>query len=122
LIEFMKRAFGARQSMSMANADGSIGHTEMKIGDSFIMLSDAREGNPPMPTSLYVYVEDVDAVYQRAVEAGGTVVMEVQTHFYGDRSGGVKDMCGNNWWIATHVEDMSDDELKRRHKEARAGH
>ena len=122
LIEFMKRAFGAQQLMSMVNEDGLIGHTEMKIGDSVIMLSEAREGYPPAPTGLYVYVEDVDAVYQRAVEAGGTAIMEPQTHFYGDRSGGVKDMCGNSWWIATRVEDITDEELTRRHKEARGSH
>jgi PhnB protein len=120
LIEFMKRTFGATQLMSMVNEDGSIGHTEMKIGDSVIMLGGAGPGHPATSSSLYVYVEDVDTVFRRAIEAGGTQVMEVQTHFYGDRSGGVKDMCGTTWWIGTHVEDVPEEEVKRRYQEARS--
>ena len=75
-----------------------------------------------MPAMLYVYVEDVDATYQRALQAGATSVSEPKDQFYGDRSAGVQDSCGNQWWIGTHIEDVSEEELLRRHKEAMAAH
>jgi len=118
LIEFLKAAFGATVTMTMTQPDGKIGHTELRIGDSMLMMSEARGEWPAMPVMLYLYVEDVDATYQKAIDAGATSIMPVKDQFYGDRSGGVKDMCGNQWFIGTHKEDMSPEELNRRHEAA----
>jgi PhnB protein len=102
LIEFLKTAFDATVMMTTVNPEGKVGHTEVRIGDSVVMLSEARGEYHAMPTMLYVYVEDADATYKKAIEAGATSVRPVEDQSYGDRSGGVKDMCGNQWWMATH--------------------
>ena len=117
-IAFMSTVFGAQCTEQMLRPDGKIGHTELRIGDSMIMLSDASESNPATPVMLHVYVEDVDAMFERAVRAGGTVVSPPTDQFYGDRSGGVKEPSGNTIWIATHIEDVAPDELKRRAAQA----
>jgi PhnB protein len=122
LIDFMKAAFDAQEIFRMPMPDGSIGHAEVRIGNSMIMLGEARDQWKAMPTSLYLYLEDVDAVYARAVAAGGTPFSEPKNQFYGDRSGSIQDMCGNYWWMATHVEDVSEEEMKRRMEAAAAGH
>ena len=122
LIDFMKAAFDAQEVSRMSMPDGSIGHAEMRIGDSMVMLGEARDQWKAMPTSLYLYLEGVDAVYARALAAGATVVSEPKDQFYGDRSGAVLDMCGNFWWMATHVEDVSEEEMKHRMEAARGGH
>jgi PhnB protein len=115
LIEFAKKAFGAETvGEAMKRPDGTIMHTQIKIGDSLIMVSDASEQNKPTQTMLYIYVPNVDAVYQRAVAAGGTSMMEPMDMFYGDRSGGVKDPSGTQWFIGTHKEDVAPQELKKR--------
>jgi PhnB protein len=115
LIDFMKQAFGAKETERMSMPDGSIGHAEVRIGDSVIMMGDARENMwKAMPTSIYLYVEDCDAVYKRALEAGATTLMEPKDQFYGDRSGGVRDPVGNYWFIATHKEDLTKQELDKR--------
>jgi PhnB protein len=115
LIDFLKRAFDAKEIERMSMPDGSIGHAEVRIDDSIIMMGDAREEMwKAMPSSIYLYVEDCDAVYKRALEAGATSLMEPKDQFYGDRSGGVKDPVGNHWFIATHKEDLSKDELNKR--------
>jgi len=98
----------------MARADGSIGHAEVRIGDSVIMLSDARDQWKPLQSAVYLYVPDTDVVYRRALEAGATSVMEPADQFYGDRNAGVQDPAGNFWWIGTHQEDVSREELERR--------
>lgn len=103
LIEFLKAAFEATVIMSQAQPDGTVGHTEMRIGDSVVMLSEARAEWHAMPSTLYVYVPDADATYQKALDAGATSVRPVADQTYGDRSGGVKDMCGNQWWMSTHI-------------------
>jgi PhnB protein len=101
LIEFVKAVFDATVISSTINPDGKTGHTEVRIGDSVLMLSEARGTYHAMPTMLYLYVEDADFTFQKAIAAGATPVMPVQDQAYGDRSGGVKDMCGNQWWVAT---------------------
>jgi uncharacterized glyoxalase superfamily protein PhnB len=113
LIEFLKQAFGAT-SKEMCRPDGKIAHAEVQIGDSKVMVADIPEPSKSMPGVIYMYVEDVDTVYQRAITAGGTSISQPTTQFYGDRHGGVKDPAGNLWWIATHVEDVSSEELQRR--------
>ena len=113
-IEFMATVFGAKTVEQLMRPDGKIGHTEIRIGGSMIMLSEASDQHPATPVMLHVYVEDVDAAFDRAVKAGGTVVSKPSNQFYGDRSGGVKEPSGNTIWIATHVEDVTPDELQRR--------
>ena len=114
LIEFLKEAFCAVESERMTSPDGAVRHAEVRIGDSMLMLTDGGGEWKPMPASLYLYVNDADATYKRALAAGATSVMEPVTQFYGDRQGGVKDPSGNIWWIATHVEDVSPEELRKR--------
>jgi len=117
VIDFAKAVLGAREIMRFAAPDGRIGHAELRIGDSLIMLADASAEHPAMPCMLHVYVEDVDAAFQRALAAGATSLRPVANQFYGDRSGAVRDMCGNLWHMATHVEDVSPDEMRRRAEE-----
>jgi PhnB protein len=119
LIDFLQQAFDAQPLLSpMMRPDGSIGHAEVKIGDSVIMMGEPMGDMPPMPGSLYLYVQDTDAVYQRALQAGATSLMEPADQFYGDRSAGVKDPAGNQWWIATHKEDVPPAEMLKRAKAA----
>jgi uncharacterized glyoxalase superfamily protein PhnB len=105
----------------MAAPDGGVMHAEVKIGDSKIMMGEAMGEWKAKPCSLYLYVEAVDAVYQRAIQAGGTSVREPMVQFYGDRTAGVVDPCGNYWGIATHVEDVSHEELEKRFAAMMAG-
>lgn len=115
IVQFMKNAFGAEFMFEpMMRPDGKIMHAELKIGDSVVMISDASERAKATSAMLHVYVPNVDAVYQMALKAGGTSVMEPADMFYGDRSGGVTDPAGNHWHIGTHVEDVSPAELKKR--------
>jgi PhnB protein len=115
IIKFMKDAFGAQFAFEpMKRPDGKIMHAELKIGDSIVMISDASERAKATSAMLHVYVPNVDAVYQMALKAGGTSVMEPSDMFYGDRSGGVQDPAGNQWHIGTHVEDVSPAELQKR--------
>jgi PhnB protein len=114
LIEFLKRAFEATEIFRMARPDGAIMHAEVKIGASLIMMGEAGGEHRPMPACLYLYVNDADAVYKRALEAGASSQMEPTNQFWGDRQGGVKDPAGNLWWIATHVEDVPPEEVAQR--------
>jgi PhnB protein len=114
LLDFVKRAFDAVEGERMSRDDGSIGHAEVRIGDSVVMISDGRDPWKPMAAALYLYVPDTDATYQSAIDAGATSLMEPADQFYGDRNAGVKDPWGNIWWIGTHVEDMPREELERR--------
>ncbi len=121
-IEFYKKAFGAAESMRMTGPGGKIGHAEIRIGDSHVMLADeVPEMGYRGPRSfggsavtMLLYVEDVDATVDRAVAAGGKLVRPVKDQFYGDRTGGVEDPFGHVWYIATHIEDVSPEEMKRR--------
>jgi uncharacterized glyoxalase superfamily protein PhnB len=117
LIEFLVRAFQAEEISRILHPEGGIMHAEVKIGDSIIMMSEARGECKPMPSFLYLYVENTDTTYDRALQAGGTSTMEPKDEFWGDRSAGVKDPSGNHWWIATHQEDVSSAEIEKRIKE-----
>ncbi|MGV7212955.1 VOC family protein [Bradyrhizobium sp. UFLA05-112] len=118
VIGFMKDAFGAQPLFEpMMRPDGKVMHAEFKIGSSIVMIADSSERAQATSTMLYLYVPNVDTVYQKAVKAGGTPLMEPTDQFYGDRSGGVKDPAGNQWHIGTHIEDVSPAELKKRAEE-----
>ena len=127
-IEFYKRAFRAKERMRMPGPEGTIGHAELEIGDSLVMLSDPfpqATTRPPKElggtsASVFMYVEDVDAVVKQAVDAGATVTMEVADQFWGDRFGAVQDPFGHLWSIATHVEDLTPEEIAERGKAAMA--
>ncbi|WP_315822645.1 VOC family protein [Paraflavitalea speifideaquila] len=119
LIEFTKAAFGAELKYKLDRHDGAIMHAEVKIGSNVIMMGEPTPQFGPMPASLYLYVPDCDKTYAAALQAGGISMAEVKTmHHAGERYGCVKDLAGNIWWIATHVEDMSLEESKRRIKES----
>ena len=125
-IDYYKQAFGATERVRMDAPDGKIGHAELQIGDSRIMLSDPfpqASTRPPSElggtsASVFMYVEDVDAVVKRAVDAGATVTMEVADQFWGDRFGSIMDPFGLSWSIATHVEDLTPDEIAERGRAA----
>jgi uncharacterized glyoxalase superfamily protein PhnB len=114
LIEFLKQAFAAEEIHRSAMPDGTVMHAQVKIGDSMVMMGEAGGEWKPMPVMLYLYVDDVEAWYHRALKAGATSVRELTDEFYGDRVGGVQDPSGNQWWMATHVEDVSPEEMARR--------
>ena len=113
VIEFVTKAFGA-QAIEQMRDDKGITHAEVRIGDSVIMMGRTNDNTPAMPCMLYLYMENVDEVFQAAVDAGGTAVVPPMDMFYGDRSGGVSGPCGNQWWIATHIEDVPPEEMQRR--------
>jgi PhnB protein len=117
LLTFVKQAFGAEETIRMGGPDGKIGHAEVRIGDSIVMLADATEQSEALAAMLHLYVDDCDAMYARAMEAGATSVRELKDEFYGDRMGGVQDAFGNKWYLATHVEDVSEEEMARRAQE-----
>jgi PhnB protein len=121
-IDFYTRVFGAKERMRMPGPGDKIGHAEIEVGNSMVMLADA---NPQMghkspkalggsPISLLLYVENADDTVKRATAAGAKVVRPVENQFYGDRMGGVEDPFGHLWYVATHVEDVSPEEMKRR--------
>jgi PhnB protein len=128
-IEFYSKVFGATERMRMPAPEGRVGHAELQIGDSLVMLADAF---PEMgvrspksiggtPVTLSVYVEDVDSVFDRAVQAGARALRPVENQFYGDRSGQFEDPFGHRWSVATHVEDVPPDEMARRAAQAMGG-
>ncbi len=128
-IDFYGAVFGTTERMRMPAPDGKIGHAELQLGDSVIMLADespeigfrSPKAIGGSPVILSLYVDDVDAVVARAEQAGATVVRPVETQFYGDRSGQFEDPFGHRWSIATHVEDVSPEEMGRRAAEAMGG-
>ena len=113
-VDFVKQVFGAKEAHISRDPQGRIMHASMQIGDSMLMMGAAMEQYPPQPAIIYLYVPDVDAAYQRAVKAGATSLREVTDQFYGDRSGGVQDANGTQWWIGTHIEEVSNEEIERR--------
>jgi PhnB protein len=128
-IEFYGKVFGAKERMRMAGPDGKVGHAELELGDSVIMLADE---NPEMnvrspkaiggtPMAIHVYVDDVDAVFEAAVGAGANPLGSLENQFYGDRSGQFEDPFGHRWSVASHVEDVPPDEMERRAAEMASG-
>ena len=127
-IDFYKEAFGAEETIRMPGPDGSVAHAELQIGDSKLMLSDpfphsdvrppAERGGPT--ASIFMYVDDVDATFEQAQRAGATVVSELEDMFWGDRFGTVADPFGHVWAMATHKEDLSEEEMAERSKAAMA--
>jgi len=127
-IDFYTSVLGATERMRMAGPNGKVGHAELEIGDSVIMIADE---DPEMnahgprsvggtPVSLHVYVEDADRVFERAIEAGAKALRPVEDKFYGDRSGSFEDPFGHQWHVATHVEDVPPEEMSKRAAEAAA--
>jgi len=127
-IDFYKEAFGAEETIRMPGPDGKVAHAELQIGDSKLMLSDpfphsdvrppAERGGPT--ASIFMYVDDVDATFEQAQRAGATVVSELEDMFWGDRFGTVADPFGHVWAMATHKEDLSEEEIAERSKAAMA--
>jgi PhnB protein len=117
-IDFVKNAFNGEVTFISNRDDKKIMHATVKIGTSTIMLSDTMEGMGPQTAMLYLYLDDADAVFKKAIQAKATSIRELKTEFYGDRAGAVKDEWGNVWWIATHVEDVDPEELERRSQKA----
>ena len=117
MIDFLERGLGAKLLDRHDGPDGRMMHAALQLGDSKLMMGQAAGEWPAMPAMIHLYVEDTDALFRQAVAAGAEVLREPEDQFYGDRSGGVKDPCGNQWWISTHVEDVSAEEMKRRQEE-----
>lgn len=124
-LEFYTQAFGAQELMRMPGPEGKIGHAEIMIGDSHIMLADEHpeEGHRGpksyggSPVGIMLYVEDVDTMFRTALSLGATETRPVENQFYGDRMGSLTDPFGHNWMIATHIEDVSPEEMERRMKD-----
>jgi PhnB protein len=128
-VDFYTSVFGARERMRMAMPDGKIAHTEVEIGGSVVMIGDEIPGQTdPSPASLagtpvalFVYVEDVDDVFKRAVDAGATSVEDPEDRFYGDRVGTFDDPFGHRWNVATHIEDVPPEQMEQRVADAMGG-
>jgi PhnB protein len=130
-MEFYAEVFGATERMRFPGPSGTVAHAEIEIGDSIVMVEDASEfmgtqappaeGLPGAPTTLFVYVEDVDATLERAVSLGATLKRPATEQFYGDRDGHIIDPFGHSWTIASHVEDVAPDEMMRRMAEQYGG-
>jgi len=124
-IEFYKNAFGATQDFRLDTPDGRVGHAALRIGSSMLMLGEPCEegvlGSPAadskVPSGLYLYVDDADQVFSRALDAGAEQIMPMADQFYGDRSGTLRDPYGHVWFIATHKEDIAPEEIRRRAEE-----
>lgn len=114
LLDFLKQAFNAQEIMRMPTPGGAIMHAEVRVGNSAIMMGEASGEHQPMPGSLYLYVDDADATYKRALQAGAASQMEPANQFWGDRIASVIDPVGNHWSIATHVEDVAPEEMAKR--------
>jgi PhnB protein len=117
LINFVTSAFGATLNSRTDTPSGRLMHAEISLGGSRIMLGESNEAWPPTRAMIHLYLPDVDGVYRRALEAGAISLREPETMFYGDRSGGVQDPSGTQWWIATRVEEVSPEEMERRQRE-----
>ena len=114
LIDFLKEAFDAEEHERMERPEGRVMHAEVRIGDSLVMMGEVGPDDATIPAMLHLYVEDADEAYRCALAAGATSVRAPIDEFYGDRAGGVRDAFGNQWWVATHVEDVAPEEMRRR--------
>jgi len=114
MLRFLQDVFGAKLTERLNDSNGTLKHAELQMGDSKIMVGQASEQYTPRPQTLYVYLPDVDATYKRAMAAGARSLQEVTDQFYGDRTGGFEDPAKNWWYIATHMEDISMEEMQRR--------
>lgn len=114
LIAFLSDVFGATERMRMPMPDGKIAHAELQVGDSVVMVADATPEWGARGGSLFVWTEDVDAVYEKALAAGARSSMEPADQFYGDRSSAFDDRWGNRWSVSTHIEDVTEEEMERR--------
>lgn len=114
LITFLEQAFGATELMRHPRPDGTVMHAEVQIGDSRVMMGEPPDGTPPMPASIHLYVVDTDALYHLALQAGATSLREPANQFYGERTAGVQDPVGNQWWLATRIENLSPVEIALR--------
>jgi PhnB protein len=114
LMAFLTNAFGATEHFKLEMPGGNVGHADMVVFGSHIMLGQSGPHHPPVPAMLYLYVEDCDAVHAKALAAGATLDQPVKDQFYGDRSGSVKDSNGNIWWVATHKEDLTAEQIGQR--------
>ena len=103
LMDFLKHAFNAEEVQCQLMPDGAVTHAEMRIGDSMVMVSDAKAEYPAMPTMIFMYLDDCDKYYEQALEAGATSIREPNNEEYGDRMSGVRDFAGNQWWIASAI-------------------
>ena len=128
-IEFYEKVLGAKERMRMPGPDGKIGHAEIELGESIIMLADEHPDMGALgpktiggtPVTISIYVEDVDAVYDAALAAGATSIRDVENQFYGDRSGQFEDPFGHRWNVQTHVEDVPPEEMEKRVAEVMGG-
>jgi len=114
LVKFLEQAFSGTCVERLNGPNGAIAHAEVKIGDTIVMLGEASERARAYTATLHYYVTNVDETHRRAVAAGAQVLSEPTDMFYGDRTGAVVDPCGNSWYIATHIEDVSPEEIERR--------
>lgn len=114
LIGFLTSAFGANLRVRNANADGTVAHAELQIGDSVVMVSEAHGHADVTRASLHLYVEDVDGVYAAVMAAGGSADGPPADRFWGDRTVNIFDPCGNRWWVSTHIEDLTEEEISER--------
>lgn len=116
MMDFLIEVFEAEELERMKGPEGWVRHGEVRIGDSVIMMGRAREDFPEMESMIHIYTADVNAVYDRAMAAGATSLMEPTDQFYGNREAGIKGPLGNQWWMATRIEKLSDEELEKRAK------
>lgn len=114
LLDFVKAVFDAEEVLCMKRPDGTISHAAVKIGDSMVELAEAQAQWTPMPGAIHLYVKDTDAVYERALQSGATSLQKPADMYYGERSAAIQDPAGNHWYIATHTEDLSPEELAKR--------
>ncbi|HUA61285.1 MAG TPA: VOC family protein [Verrucomicrobiae bacterium] len=121
-LEFIKSAFDGQVIHLSRAADGTISHVTLKVGDSMLMMGQGSKIHPPAASMLYMYVEDTDAVYQRALECGAKSEREPADQIYGDRTGGVVSATGIHWWFGTRIEEVSEEEMEKRTKAMMAKH
>ena len=121
LIDFLVKAFDAEELERATLPDGRVMHAQVRIGDSPVMMGGSKDDWKAMTNFMHLYVPDTDKLYEQALAAGATSVQAPNDEFYGDRAAGITDPAGNTWWIATHVEDVSDEEAMKRMEAAKNG-